>query len=338
MISRLSPVVYLAAVFLVVLIQLPEYGAFRPISSASRLRLQARTISLPFTSAYRISSCTALGLSMVSDEKDQMTEQERKDLWKKISQLERDAITKLSGKSGSSTTEQQAAYKLLAESVELKQSDPFMRLCSQLTEAQSRNDVSEVEKLLKKMNEVQLPPHIVALAESEAAAIAAGSSSSTSSAGVSNSMVPSSGSGMVGFGEEDVDPGSTFSDTVTEKIRVKVNAFFDESKSEPENGKFMFWYKVVIYNEGPEAVQIVARMWEIEKCKGEKEVVRGSGVMSTQPIIPPGDCFTYQSVCPLKVFPPKGKRVLGELLTLHMTHRLLMFSCFPICFMLIMLM
>lgn len=75
----------------------------------------------------------------------------------------------------------------------------------------------------------------------------------------------------------------------------------------------MFWYKVAIYNEGPEPVQIVARMWEIEKCKGEKEVVRGAGIMSTQPIIPPGDVFTYQSVCPLKVFPPKGRRLLGSM-------------------------
>jgi uncharacterized protein affecting Mg2+/Co2+ transport len=39
----------------------------------------------------------------------------------------------------------------------------------------------------------------------------------------------------------------------------------------------------------------------------------GSGIMSTQPIIAPGDVFTYQSVCPLKVFPPKGKRMLGSM-------------------------
>ena len=71
---------------------------------------------------------------------------------------------------------------------------------------------------------------------------------------------------------EEVDPGSTFSDTVTDKIRVKVSSFYDRDKSDPAAGKFMFWYKVAIYNEGPEPVQIVARMWEIEKCRGEKEV------------------------------------------------------------------
>ncbi len=112
---------------------------------------------------------------------------------------------------------------------------------------------------------------------------------------------------------EEVDAGSTFSDTVTEKIRVKVSSFYDSAKSDPANGKYMFYYKVAIFNEGSEAVQVVARMWEIEKCRGGKEVVRGAGIMSTQPIIPPGDVFNYESVCPLKVFPPKGKRVLGSM-------------------------
>jgi uncharacterized protein affecting Mg2+/Co2+ transport len=59
--------------------------------------------------------------------------------------------------------------------------------------------------------------------------------------------------------------------------------------------------------------QVVARSWDIEKFGGETETVRGSGIMSTQPIIAPGDTFTYQSVCPLKVFPPKGKRMLGSM-------------------------
>eukprot|EP01042_Synura_sphagnicola_P001314 gene1313-biopygen1408 len=79
--------------------------------------------------------------------------------------------------------------------------------------------------------------------------------------------------------EEDIDDGSTFSDTVT----------------------------------GSEPIQVVGRTWEIEKCRGEKEIVRGAGIMSTQPIIPPGDCFTYQSICPLKLYPPRGRRILGSM-------------------------
>jgi len=40
---------------------------------------------------------------------------------------------------------------------------------------------------------------------------------------------------------------------------------------------------------------------------------RSAGIMSTQPIIPPGDCFTYQSICPLKLYPPRGRRILGSM-------------------------
>jgi len=149
------------------------------------------------------------------------------------------------------------------------------------------------------MKLVGVPPHISSIARKQRTSLATTISKVTTESDVDTL--------------EEVDPGSTFSDTVTDKIRVKVNSFYDNEKSDPTNGKYMFWYKVAIYNEGSEPVQIVARMWEIEKCKGEKEVVRGSGIMSTQPIIPPGDVFTYQSVCPLKVFPPKGKRILGSM-------------------------
>ena len=227
---------------------------------------------------------------------------DRKDLWKKVSKLEREAVSKLTslsvsnsnissvGKlspSSSSTDERDGqqqstllddAVKALATSISLKNQDPFLKLSLLYSEAMSRSDVAESNRLLSEMKKVGLPPHIASLTQ------------------VKTSLIDTDVDT-----KEDVDPGSTFSDTVTEKIRVKVSSFFDAEKSDPSNGKFMFWYKVAIYNEGPEPVQIVARTWEIEKCKGEKEIVRGSGIMSTQPIIPPGDVFSYQSVCPLKV-------------------------------------
>ena len=217
----------------------------------------------------------------------EVDETERKELWKNISNLERQAVELLAD------GEDQAklrALKLLAESNTLKKNDPFLQLAATYSIAMEEGDETKATTLLAEMETIGVPPHIEGLA---------------------NRKNKNSLSSVDDF--EDVDPGTTFSDTVTEKIRVKVSSFYDAEKSDPENGKFMFWYKVGIYNEGSEPVQIVARMWEIEKCKGEKEVVRGAGIMSTQPIIPPGDVFTYQSVCPLKVFPPKGKRVLGSM-------------------------
>lgn len=216
----------------------------------------------------------------------------RIELWKSISRLEREAVSLLATGEEDSSSE---ALKMLAESTKLKNSDPFLQLAAAYTVAEVAGDLAKMAELLDDMKAAGVPPHMAGLAAKMGA-------SSDSSAALA-----------LGGEPEDVDPGSTFSDTVTEKIRVKVSSFFDPDKSDPPSGKFMFWYKVAIYNEGSEPVQIVARMWEIEKCCGEKEVVRGAGIMSTQPIIPPGDVFTYQSVCPLKVFPPKGKRVLGNM-------------------------
>lgn len=212
--------------------------------------------------------------------------EDRKDLWKSISSLEKQGLEFLMSGEDKNTEE---AYKLFAKSSSLKRRDPFIQLIEAYVTASDANDLPECERLLAAMRNTGVPPHLAKLALKRADS--------------STTIVET----------EDVDLGSFFSDTVTEKIRVKISSNYDNSKSEPAIGKFMFWYKVSIFNEGPDPVQVVGRMWEIEKWTGDKEIVRGSGIMSTQPIIAPGDVFTYQSVCPLKVSPPKGRRVIGSM-------------------------
>lgn len=221
---------------------------------------------------------------------------ERKETWRKISKLERDAINILSQ---GDETKFEEAFKLFAQSLKLKQSDPFLQLSDAYNLAMESNDLSGCNQILNSMKSVGVPPHIADLLSKR---LSSSSLSTTAASSPDNNNVI-----------EDVDPGSTFSDTVTEKVRVKVNSFFDTEKSSPSQGKYMFYYKVGIYNEGPEPIQVVGRMWEIEKFQGEKEVIRGPGIMNTQPIISPGDVFTYQSACPLKLFPPQGKRVLASM-------------------------
>ena len=222
---------------------------------------------------------------------------ERKELWKTISRLEKEAVEILSSSQGDNAKTEEA-FKLLSKSIKLKKSDPFLQLSEAYNLANDNTNQQECDRLLAAMKNTGLPPHIAEI--------------------VSRRVESSSMQNIVGINEdvgkpEEVDPGSTFSDTVTEKVRVKVNSYFDTEKSDPANGRYMFYYKVGIYNEGPEPVQVVGRMWEIEKCEGEKEVIRGPGIMNSQPIISPGDVFTYQSTCPLKLFPPKGKRILASM-------------------------
>ena len=71
----------------------------------------------------------------------------------------------------------------------------------------------------------------------------------------------------------------------------------------------MFWYKVAIYNEGPDAVQIVARMWEIERyASQEKDIVRGTGILQNQPIISQ-ETFSLRVQVPNKSLSPYGQRI-----------------------------
>ena len=194
-----------------------------------------------------------------------LTAVQRKELWKDISKLEKRAVALL--QEGNEESDEEA-YKLFAESVCKKKMDPFIDLSEKYGAAVKDGILSEeaTNSFLREVKKVGLPPHLTAL-------------------GKKADLLATNEEEEV---HEEVDIGSTFSDTVTEKIRVKVSSFYDKDKSDPVNGKYMFWYKVGIYNEGPEPVQIVARMWEIEKCRGEKETVRGAGIMNSQPIIPPG--------------------------------------------------
>ena len=236
--------------------------------------------------------------------------EDRIKLWKEVSQLEKEAVELLSTCKEGDEDMKEKAFGKLARSVILKNKDPFIELANNYNEATVKSDEEECKILLNQMEKIGLPPHLEGIQNNVISAAPSSSNDDNSTGEGKNSIETVD---LAALSDDDIDFSSTFSDTVTEKIRVKVNSFYDSEKSDPANGKFMFWYKVAIYNEGPEPVQIVARMWEIEKVGGTKETVRGAGVMSTQPIIPAGDMFTYQSVCPLKVFPPEGKRVLGSM-------------------------
>ena len=228
--------------------------------------------------------------------------EDRIKLWKEVSQLEKEAVELLSTCKEGDEDMKEKAFGKLARSVILKNKDPFIELANNYNEATVKSDEEECKILLNQMEKIGLPPHLEGIQNNVISAAPSSSNDDNSTGEGKNSIETVD---LAALSDDDIDFSSTFSDTVTEKIRVKVNSFYDSEKSDPANGKFMFWYKVAIYNEGPEPVQIVARMWEIEKVGGTKETVRGAGVMSTQPIIPAGDMFTYQSVCPLKVFPQR---------------------------------
>lgn len=92
---------------------------------------------------------------------------------------------------------------------------------------------------------------------------------------------------------------STTSETLTSGVRVVVEPRFEPFHSEPDRDRFVFSYRVTVTNEGDQRVQLVSRRWLIIDGDGNREEVRGSGVVGFTPWIPPGDSFSYASFCPL---------------------------------------
>lgn len=63
--------------------------------------------------------------------------------------------------------------------------------------------------------------------------------------------------------------------------------------------KHFFSYQITIKNTSNQTAQLVSRYWDIVDGIGQKETVNGLGVVGQQPIIEPGNSFTYTSGCPL---------------------------------------
>ena len=86
---------------------------------------------------------------------------------------------------------------------------------------------------------------------------------------------------------------------VTRGIRVTVTPRFLDEESSPEAGRYFFAYTVEIANMSMERVQLRSRYWRIVDGRGELQEVRGPGVVGEEPVLGPGESFTYTSGCPL---------------------------------------
>jgi ApaG protein len=89
------------------------------------------------------------------------------------------------------------------------------------------------------------------------------------------------------------------SDAVTRGVRVHVESEYAAERSQPSQNQWFFLYTITIANEGRETVQLLTRHWVITDASGRIEEVTGPGVVGKQPILKPGDSFTYTSGCPL---------------------------------------
>lgn len=89
------------------------------------------------------------------------------------------------------------------------------------------------------------------------------------------------------------------SEAVTRGVRVRVQSKYDPKRSSPAAEQWYFPYTITITNEGEESVQLLARHWIITDGNNIVREVRGPGVVGAQPILQPGESYTYTSGCPL---------------------------------------
>jgi ApaG protein len=95
------------------------------------------------------------------------------------------------------------------------------------------------------------------------------------------------------------------SEARTRGVHVSVQSEYAPDRSRPADNQWFFLYTITITNEGGDTVQLLSRHWIITDGSGHVEEVRGPGVVGQQPVLGPGQSFTYTSGCPLGT--PFGK-------------------------------
>jgi ApaG protein len=91
---------------------------------------------------------------------------------------------------------------------------------------------------------------------------------------------------------------------ITRGIAVSVEPTYLQANSSHDNSQYFWAYRVTIENQGRETVQLLNRHWMITNARGEFTEVKGPGVIGEQPLIKPGDSYTYTSGAPLNT--PSG--------------------------------
>jgi ApaG protein len=82
-------------------------------------------------------------------------------------------------------------------------------------------------------------------------------------------------------------------------VVVAVSPEYLSDHSDPDEGRPVWAYHVRIENRGNQAVQLIYRHWRIADGRGTSHEVVGDGVVGDQPVLQPGESYTYSSGTPL---------------------------------------
>lgn len=82
---------------------------------------------------------------------------------------------------------------------------------------------------------------------------------------------------------------------LAQRVSVSTQNSFIPQQSDSKSNRFVFAYTVVIANNSDTSVQLLSRHWLIQDANQKIEEVYGEGVIGEQPLIKPGESFSYTS-------------------------------------------
>lgn len=88
----------------------------------------------------------------------------------------------------------------------------------------------------------------------------------------------------------------------TEGLKITVQSFFLEERSDLLKRSFFFVYFISIENSSPSPLKLLRRHWYIHDSTSQDYEVEGEGVVGEQPVVQPGATYHYNSFCVLKSF------------------------------------
>ena len=82
---------------------------------------------------------------------------------------------------------------------------------------------------------------------------------------------------------------------MNDTIKVSVKTQYIAEQSDLEKQQYVYAYTINIENRGAQDTQLISRHWQIIDANSFEQEVKGMGVVGQQPIIKPGQIYTYTS-------------------------------------------
>lgn len=106
----------------------------------------------------------------------------------------------------------------------------------------------------------------------------------------------------------DANSGYRYSMT-TRDVECSVRTTYLKDQSAPHENYFVWAYDILLRNNSRDTIQLLNRHWHIIDEEGNVQEVRGAGVIGKQPVLRPGEEFTYTS---FTMLPTKRGSMVGS--------------------------